>query len=82
MRNMHVRMAENGRVVIPAELREELGLRGGTIFVLEVEDGAIKLVPFERVLDHIRAEVRRYVPEGVSLSDELIAERRREAELE
>jgi AbrB family looped-hinge helix DNA binding protein len=78
----HVEMAANGRLVIPAKVRSELGISKGATFVVEVEDGVIKLVPFDLVIQRIQDEVRRYVPEGVSLSDELIADRRREAELE
>lgn len=77
-----VRMAANGRVVIPAEVRNELGLDAGATLLLEIEDGTIKLVPYAEVLRRVRAEVRRYIPPGQDLAAELIQERRREAELE
>jgi hypothetical protein len=55
--------------------------RGGA-FVASVEDGAIKLEPLDRVIRRVQANVRRYVPEGSDLADELSDDRRREAELE
>lgn len=36
----------------------------------------------KKAFRHAQERVRRYVPEGVSLSDELIAERRAEAQRE
>ena len=61
---------------------DELGLSVGDPVVLEVEGGELRLRSQNRVIAEIQALVRQYVPEGVSLVDELIAERRREAELE
>lgn len=78
----HVRMAANGRLVIPAEIRAALGMEGGGAFVAEIEGGAVRLRPLRDVVAEVQAEVRRYVPANVLLSDELIRERRREAELE
>jgi AbrB family looped-hinge helix DNA binding protein len=34
-----------GRVVIPAAVRERLGIRAGTLLELSVEDAAIRLAP-------------------------------------
>ena len=46
------------------------------------EEGSLVLETREQGLRRARALVRKYIPEGVSLSDELIAERRLEAECE
>jgi AbrB family looped-hinge helix DNA binding protein len=72
------RLASNGRVVIPAEVREALGLTAGEEFEVVVEKGEIRLIPrssiVEFVMDHLQSTAR-----GRSLVDELIDERRREA---
>ncbi len=68
-----------GKIVIPAALRRELGLKEGDRLVVQREGGTLVLKPFSEVLRELRERVRRYVPEGVSLADELIAERRTEA---
>jgi antitoxin component of MazEF toxin-antitoxin module len=78
----HVQIEAGGRLTIPPALFEELGLSVGDPVVLEVEGGELHLRSQKRVIAEIQALVRQYVPEGVSLADELIAERRREAELE
>ena len=56
-------------------MRTEIGLPDGGKLVARVEDGAVILEPFDIALRRARALVRRYVPEGVSVADELIAER-------
>jgi bifunctional DNA-binding transcriptional regulator/antitoxin component of YhaV-PrlF toxin-antitoxin module len=81
-RGHHVRIEAGGRLTIPQALLEELELAVGDPVILEVEEGELRLRPQKRAIAEIQALVRAYVPEGVSLADELIAERRREAELE
>jgi bifunctional DNA-binding transcriptional regulator/antitoxin component of YhaV-PrlF toxin-antitoxin module len=81
-RGHHVRIEAGGRLTIPRALLEDLDLSEGDPVVLEVEEGELRLLSQKRVIAEIQALVRQYVPEGVSLTDELIAERRREAELE
>lgn len=72
-----VEVGPQGRIVIPAALRRELGLSEGTRLMVEVsEEGALVLVPPE-VIDARLLAMFAVVP--VSLADELIDERRREA---
>lgn len=77
----HVKMAKNGRLVLPASLRAEVGLPDGGDFVVRVEGGVITLEPHKKALERVRNLVRQYAPaeEGISVVDELIAERHAEA---
>lgn len=50
--------------------------------LVDVDDGELRVRSVPKALERARAILRRYVPEGVGLADELIAERRREAERE
>jgi bifunctional DNA-binding transcriptional regulator/antitoxin component of YhaV-PrlF toxin-antitoxin module len=81
-RGHHVRIEAGGRLTIPHGLLDELALSVGDPVVLEVEGGELRLRSQKLVIAEIQALVRQFVPEGVSLADELIAERRHEAELE
>ena len=74
-----VNIAVSGRLVIPAEIRVALGMEDGGAFVARTEDGSVRLQPLREVIAQVQAEMRRYVPEGTRLSDELIEDRRREA---
>ena len=66
----------NGRTVIPAVLRAQLDIQDAVQLIWSVNDGALVAITRRAQLRQIQALVRRYVPEGVSLADELIVERR------
>ena len=72
-------LASNGRVVIPAAMRAALGLKDGGRLVARLEDGAIILEPIETSVRRAQALVAAYARPGVSMVDDLIAERRAEA---
>jgi AbrB family looped-hinge helix DNA binding protein len=73
---------ENGRVVIPAAFRKALGVRAGDEVVLRMEDDELRITTMKRRIERAQRLVRKYVKPGTSLVDELIAERRREAQNE
>ena len=77
MTRQHVKMAANGGLVLPAVLRTEIGLPDGGDFLARIENGVVILEPHKKVLERIRNLVRIHAPapEGVSVVDELIAER-------
>jgi AbrB family looped-hinge helix DNA binding protein len=72
----HVSMATNGRLVIPARVRDQLGMAQGGSFAVHVENGSVRLEPMAQAIAEVQALVRAYVPDGISLSAELIADRR------
>ena len=71
-----------GRVVIPAKFRAALGIKEGDAVIMRLENEGLRLVSYDTETRLIREMIARYVPEGVSLVDELIKERRREAAAE
>jgi len=77
-----VRVGPKGRIVVPAALRRELGMDEGAEVVVRADRGRLVVEPRALVLGRLRATVRDAVPETVSLVDELLAERRREARRE
>ena len=76
-----VAVGPQGRLVVPAELRRELGLVPGDTLIATVEDGRLVLQKRETVLRRLRQRFA-HIPAGVSLADELISERRAEARRE
>lgn len=77
-----IRVAPDGSVVVPAKVAEAVDLKPGSLVFLRVQGGEIHLLTQTAVARRVQALVREFVPEGVSLVDELIADRRREAEAE
>ena len=73
------RMGQNGRVVIPAAMRQALGLKEGDEVVMRLEAGEIRLVALRDSVRQARSLFRRYVHERASVVDDFIASRRREA---
>jgi AbrB family looped-hinge helix DNA binding protein len=77
-RHTTLRVGEGGRIVIPAEVREELGMEVGAELVLTVREDHATLMNVRTARRRARARVRKYLPAGSRLSEELLAERKRE----
>jgi AbrB family looped-hinge helix DNA binding protein len=73
---------ENGRVVIPAAFRKALGISPGDEVVLRMEDDELRITTMKRRIERAQRRARKYLKPGVSLVDELIAERREAAKCE
>jgi len=81
-RSVTSRINENGRVVIPAVIRRQMGLKAGDAVVMEVEDGVLRIESHRARIRRIQESLGRLIPPGRCLSDELIADRREEARRE
>jgi AbrB family looped-hinge helix DNA binding protein len=77
-----MRVNQNGRVVIPASYRKALGIKTGDEVILRMEDDELRITTMKRRLERAQRRIRQYVKPGVSLADELIAERREAAKRE
>jgi AbrB family looped-hinge helix DNA binding protein len=78
MAEIRTKLAEGGRIVIPAEYRQALNLHVGDEIILRLEDGALRIYTPSQAIKHAQELLRPYLPRGRSLSDELIVERRKE----
>jgi AbrB family looped-hinge helix DNA binding protein len=76
---MKTTVQEGGRLVIPAAYRKALGIKPGDEVILVIEDGGIKIVSTRQAVARAQTLLRRYIPKGRNLSEELIQERREEA---
>lgn len=70
---------EEGRMVIPAPCRKQLGLKAGQEVLLTMNEDGVQITTFDQALRHFQDEVLRLVGTNRSLATELIAERRTEA---
>lgn len=76
------KLVSGGRIQVPADIRKTLDLKDGDAVTMEVVDGELRVIPYRVVIARVQARFREHLPPGVSLADELIAERRAEAERE
>lgn len=79
MSSRAVRIVEGGKMVIPASFRRELGFKVGDSVIVEVANGELHVRSRDSAIADAQKRMRDLVPEGVSLVDELIADRRAEA---
>ena len=83
LRVFHVVVDERGRVMLPAELRAELKIRqGDRIGLIFEHDGTMSLKTKDVALDNLQGMFKHLAPKDHYASDDLIAERRREARRE
>jgi AbrB family looped-hinge helix DNA binding protein len=71
-------LSPNGRIVIPAAIRQELGLSPGDTLLMDVEDGVLRIESYPARIRRIQRECAKYAIPGILASDELIADRREE----
>lgn len=76
-----VTIGPQGRLVIPAAIRRQLGLEPGSVVLLRLDGDALRVERQDAALGRLRA---RYADAtgGPAVVDELLAERREEARRE
>jgi AbrB family looped-hinge helix DNA binding protein len=81
--NTAVALDQAGRLVLPAAVRKALGLKPGSRLILSVEGQVVTLTPMREAIRNAQAILAPYRPkDGHSVADDLVAERRAEAERE
>jgi AbrB family looped-hinge helix DNA binding protein len=78
MTEVRTHVDNNGRILIPAQIRKAFDIKAGDVFVMRVIDGEIKMISLKKALEDAQALVKRYVPKEVLMVDELIKQRRAE----
>jgi bifunctional DNA-binding transcriptional regulator/antitoxin component of YhaV-PrlF toxin-antitoxin module len=77
-----VKIDPQGRVEIPSAFLLALGLKENDSVILSLKDDVLQLMSLPVSVRRAQAMIRQFVPEGVSLVDELLAERRTESQRE
>jgi AbrB family looped-hinge helix DNA binding protein len=83
METYTTRLEKSGRILIPAAVRRQLGLSQGSQVIVKVEEsGTLEVTSRSQALAKVRKEIRKYIPAGRDLAEELIGDRRAEVERE
>ena len=70
-----MRIGEGRRVVLPPEVCQSLSVTIGDTIVVRLEEDRATLGSVDRTIDRFQKLLANKVPAGVSLVDELLAER-------
>ena len=72
--NGSARLNENGRIVIPAAIRRQMGLAAGDTLLFSIDGDVLKVESHRARIHRIQESMRHLIPPDRCLSDELIAE--------
>lgn len=76
-----VKIAANGRLVLPKAAREALGLEDAGVLALSIDKGEVRLTSMRERIKHAQALYRQHAKDDYS-SEDFLRERREEAERE
>lgn len=75
-------LGPDGTVRVPQSMMRAAGIEPGARVLVRYDGHRIEIYSPAEAIRHMQAEIRKYVPEGHSLVDDLLRERRREVNRE
>jgi AbrB family looped-hinge helix DNA binding protein len=75
-----VKLGDGGRFVIPAAMREAMGVKPGDQLIMHVEDGELRVRNWRDALRRVQEKAKSLKSPGESVVDEFLKERREEQE--
>ncbi|MCB8835857.1 AbrB/MazE/SpoVT family DNA-binding domain-containing protein [Aurantimonas sp. VKM B-3413] len=82
MKRYEIPMQENGRIILPADLRKSLGIGKGDRVLIEADGDHVVLTTVRLRRKRAQEIASRYAKPGVSVVEGFLAEKRTEAERE
>lgn len=79
MKRYEVPVQENGRMILPMELRQALGVGKGDKVVIQRTGDSIELTTARLSRARAQARIEKQFPDAKNVVDEFLAERRTEA---
>ncbi|WP_375429426.1 AbrB/MazE/SpoVT family DNA-binding domain-containing protein [uncultured Sphingomonas sp.] len=75
---MDIRVAENGRMILPQSVRKAMGLEGETKVILTLENDEVRLTPIGHGVARARALYKQHA-KAERTTDEFLVDRQAEA---
>ncbi len=75
---MDIKVAGNGRMVLPASVRKAMGLHGDAKVILTVEDDQVRLTPIGHGVSRAQALYREHAKQARTI-DDFLSDRKAEA---
>lgn len=77
-RSMDIKVAGNGRMVLPASVRKAMGLHGDAKVILTIEDDQVRLTPIGHGVSRAQALYREHAKQART-TDDFLSDRKTEA---
>lgn len=78
VQTMDIKVAGNGRMILPASVRKAMGLHGDTKVILTIEDDQVRLSPIAHGLSRAQALYREHAKQARTI-DDFLSDRKAEA---
>jgi len=75
-----IQVGTGGGIFLPPQIQQTLSIKEGDTLIATLDDGELRLLTVPAAVRKAQAIVKKFVPHGVKLVDELLEDRRREAE--
>jgi AbrB family looped-hinge helix DNA binding protein len=75
-------LGESGRIVLPAAIRKQFGMKQGDLLTISVDDGSIRIRSMEMAIKEVRASIMAERGSLKGILDEFLEERHEEARRE
>jgi bifunctional DNA-binding transcriptional regulator/antitoxin component of YhaV-PrlF toxin-antitoxin module len=82
MQEVKATISDDGKLTIPSEYLQVLGIKIGDEVILRLEAEGVRIIIPRVAISRAQALVRQYIPAGRLLSEELIQQRREESQHE
>ncbi len=79
MEEIKTTVGDTGGIDLPIEYQKMLDIKPGDEVIMKLVYGEIRIVPLKQAVERAQKIVRKYIPSGRSLAEELIEERREES---
>ena len=79
MNNLHTKMDNHGRLLIPKHIRNQLNYKKGDNFVIRIINDELHIVSLKNAIAHAQALIKPSLSNSISMTDEFISQRRKEA---
>ena len=76
--SIDVKVASNGRMILPASVRKAMGLHGDAKVILTVEDDQVRLSPIGHGVSRAQKLYREHAKQGRTI-DDFLSDRKAEA---
>jgi AbrB family looped-hinge helix DNA binding protein len=75
-KSARARVDKQGRLLIPADMRRQLGMEPGVAVTLMVDDGTLSVITLEAAIKRLQDTMRKYTKGRTGILDEFLRDRR------